>query len=168
MDTHALRSAQATLKARYREDPAAARATLRARGRTVEPFGCEIESGGKHVVAGMHPGIGGSGAVGCPGDLLLEALVACAGVTVNVLAAGLGIGLRGASIEAEGDLDFRGVMGLSSEVPIGFGGIRLTFVLDTDATDGQIETLMRRTEACCVVQQSLASEVVVTHRRAGA
>lgn len=169
MNTEDLRASQAILRQRYRETPAAALMTLHARGRIGDGISCTLETGKALTVAGLHPGVGGSGHGACPGDMLLEALVACAGVTLNAVATALGIELRGASIEAEGDLDFRGALGVSTEVPVGFRNIRLAFTLDTDASEAQVETLLRRTEYCCVVQQTLARppELTVTRRQAG-
>jgi uncharacterized OsmC-like protein len=151
-----LRAIQAPLKERYRTTPAAALVTLRAQGRTGEGISCRVETGKALVEAGLHPATGGSGQAACSGDMLLEALVACAGVTLNAVATALGIELRDASLIAEGDLDFRGTLGVSKEVPVGFQSIRLTFALDTDASDEQLATLLRLTERYCVVYQTLA------------
>lgn len=160
-----LRSVQAPLKERYREDPAAALITLRAQGRIGEGVSCRIETGKALVVAGLHPATGGSGQAACSGDMLLEALVACAGVTLNAVATALGIELRDASLQAEGDLDFRGTLGLSKEVPVGFQNIRLTFTLDTDASEEQLASLLRLTERYCVVYQTLAHPPVLSVAR---
>jgi uncharacterized OsmC-like protein len=156
MNTEELRSVQAPLKERYRESPDAALITLRAQGRLGEGISCKIETGKALVSAGLHPASGGSGLSACSGDMLLEALVACAGVTLNAVATALGIELRDASLEAEGDLDFRGTMGVAKKVPVGFRNIRLRFTLDTDAPEDQIATLQRLTERYCVVYQTLA------------
>lgn len=156
MDAEQLRSIQAPLKARYRETPDDALITLRARGRLGEGVSCKIETGKALVSAGLHPATGGSGQSACSGDMLLEALVACAGVTLNAVATSLGIALRDAALEAEGDLDFRGTLGLSKEVPVGFQRIRLRIALDSDASDEQLETLLRLTERYCVIFQTLA------------
>jgi uncharacterized OsmC-like protein len=156
MNADELRSAQAPLKERYRQAPDAALITLRAQGRLGEGVSCKIETGKALAVAGLHPATGGSGQAACSGDMLLEALVACAGVTLNAVATALGIELRDASLQAEGDLDFRGTLGLSKEVPVGFQNIRLQFTLDTDATEEQLNTLLRLTERYCVVFQTLA------------
>ena len=137
MDRDQLRSVQAPLKDRYREAPGAALITLRAKGRLGEGVSCRIETGKALVVAGLHPATGGTGLSACSGDMLLEALVACAGVTLNAVATALGIPLRDAALIAEGDLDFRGTLGLSKEVPVGFQDIRLRIELDTDASDEQ-------------------------------
>ncbi|MGH8146851.1 MAG: OsmC family protein [Rhodanobacteraceae bacterium] len=150
-----LRAAQAPLKKRYKETPEASLMTLRAQGRAGEDVSCKIETGKGLVVAGLHPATGGSGQQACSGDMLLEALVACAGVTLNAVATSLGIVLREAVVKAEGDLDFRGTLGVSKEVPVGFQNIRLQFVLDTDASEEQLATLLRLTERYCVVYQTL-------------
>lgn len=156
MNSEELRAVQAPLKAHYRETPDAARITLRAQGRIGDGVRCKIETGQAMVEAGLHPATGGNGLSACSGDMLLEALVACAGVTLNAVATALGIVLRDASLQAEGDLDFRGTLGVSKEVPVGFQNIRLQFTLDTDASDEQIDTLLRLTERYCVVYQTLA------------
>lgn len=130
--------------------------TLRARGRLGEGVTCKVETGKALVEAGLHPATGGSGIDACSGDMLLEALAACAGVTLNAVATALGIALRDATIEAEGDLDFRGTLGLAKDVPVGFRDIRLRFVLDTDASEDDLATLLRLTERYCVVYQTLA------------
>jgi len=156
MKSEELRSLQAPLKKRYRETPEAALVTLRARGRLGDGVSCSIQTGKALVAAGLHPATGGNGLAACSGDMLLEALVACAGVTLNAVATSLGIELRDASLEAEGDLDFRGTLGVSKEVPVGFQNIRLKFTLDTDAPEDQIENLLRLTQRYCVVFQTLA------------
>jgi len=163
-----LRSVQAPLKDRYREDPEAALVTLRAQGRLGEGLSCKVETGKALVVAGLHPATGGSGLAACSGDMLLEALVACAGVTLNAVATALGITLRDATLQAEGDLDFRGTLGVSKEAPVGFREIRLNFTLDTDASEEQLDTLLRLTERYCVVYQTLARPpaLAVTRKRA--
>jgi uncharacterized OsmC-like protein len=165
MKAEALRSVQAPLKERYRENPAAAFITLRAQGRLGEGVSCKISTGKALVEAGLHPGTGGTGQSACSGDMLLEALVACAGVTLNAVATALGIELRDASLQAEGDLDFRGTLGLSKEVAVGFQNIRLQFVLDTDASEEQLATLLRLTERYCVVYQTLARPPALTVTR---
>lgn len=156
MNAEELRSVQAPLKERYRDSPEAALITLRAEGRLGEGVSCKIETGKALVAAGLHPATGGSGQNACSGDMLLEALVACAGVTLNAVSTALGITLRDASLQAEGDLDFRGTLGLSKEVPVGFQRIRLQITLDTEAPKEQIATLLRLTEKYCVVYQTLA------------
>jgi uncharacterized OsmC-like protein len=168
MHAEELRSVQAPLKERYRASPEAALITLRAQGRLGADVSCKIETGKALVVAGLHPGTGGSGQSACSGDMLLEALVACAGVTLNAVATALGIALRDASLQAEGDLDFRGTLGLSKEVPVGFQNIRLQFTLDTDATEEQLATLLRLTERYCVVYQTLAHPPVLAVTRKAA
>jgi len=155
MDSEQLRAKQAPLKAQYRESPETALVTLRARGRINEGISCRVETGKALVVAGLHPATGGIGDTACSGDMLLEALVACAGVTLNAVATALGINLRDATIEAEGDLDFRGTLGVSKEVPVGFRSIRLVVKTDTDAPEDQLANLLRLTERYCVVLQTL-------------
>jgi uncharacterized OsmC-like protein len=155
MNADDLRAIQAPLKEQYREAPGAALITLRAQGRIGEGVSCKIETGKAAVVAGLHPATGGSGLAACSGDMLLEALVACAGVTLNAVATALAIELRDATLEAEGDLDFRGTLGVSKEVPVGLQNIRLKFTLDTDASEEQLATLLKLTERYCVVYQTL-------------
>jgi uncharacterized OsmC-like protein len=166
MNADELRSVQAPLKERYRESPKAALITLRAQGRIGEGISCKLETGKALVEAGLHPATGGSGQAACSGDMLLEALVACAGVTLNAVATALGIELRDASLEAEGDLDFRGTLGVAKDVPVGFQEIRLKLTLDTDASEEQLATLLKLTERYCVVYQTLARPPAVTVTRA--
>ena len=156
MDAGQLRSLQAPLKERYKEQPEAAQITLRAEGRLSESVTCQIKTGKAPVKAGLHPATGGDGLSACSGDMLLEALVGCAGVTLNAVATALGIQLRNAKVRAEGDLDFRGTLGVSKDVPVGFERIRLRFELDTDASAEQVATLIRLTERYCVVYQTLS------------
>src|SRR5688572_16115342 len=156
MKTEELRSLQAPLKERYRERPEAALVTLRAEGRIGTNISCNVGTGRALVEAGLHPATGGNGLSACSGDMLLQALVACAGVTLNAVATALGILLRDAQVHAEGDLDFRGTLGVAKDVPVGFQQIRLQFALDTDASDEQLDTLLRLTERYCVVYQTLA------------
>jgi len=156
MDAGQLRSLQAPLKERYKQQPEAAQITLRAEGRLSESVTCKIETGKALVKAGLHPATGGDGLSACSGDMLLEALVGCAGVTLRAVATALGIQLRNARIRAEGDLDFRGTLGVSKDVPVGFERIRLRFELDTDASAEQVATLIRLTERYCVVYQTLS------------
>lgn len=165
MSMETLRSTQARLRQRYQETPAAAHVTLVAQGSTLEDITCRLETGHARTLAGMHPGIGGSGREACPGDMLLEALAACAGVTLRAVATSLGVPLRAASVKVEGDLDFRGMMGLSKDVPVGFQNIRLEFQIDGDASDEQLDALMRRTEMFCAVSGALASPPRFTFRR---
>jgi len=156
MKADELRAVQAPLKDRYKQAPEAALITLRAKGHLGEGVTCSIETGKALVTAGLHPATGGSGMSACSGDMLLEALVACAGVTLNAVATSLGIALRDATLEAEGDLDFRGTLGVAKEAPVGFRNIRLKIALDSDATEEQLATLLRLTERYCVVYQTLA------------
>ena len=156
MNADALRAIQAPIKETYRTTPEAARITLTAVGRVGEGVSCKVETGRALVIAGLHPATGGSGLEACSGDMLLEALVACAGVTLNAVATALGIELREATIHAEGDLDFRGTLGVAKEAPVGFQNIRLKFNLETAATDEQLATLLRLTERYCVIYQTLA------------
>ena len=168
MNDDDLRSLQAPLKERYRQAPETALITLRAQGRVGAGVSCRIETGKALVEAGLHPGTGGSGLAACSGDMLLEALVACAGVTLSAVATALGIELREASLQAEGDLDFRGTLGLAKDAAVGFRNIRLQFTLDTDAPQEQLDTLLRLTERYCVVYQTLAHPpALAVTRRAG-
>src|SRR5215469_8024151 len=150
-----LQGVQKPLKERYREEPQAGLITLRAEGRIGENVTCSIQTGKALVEAGLHPATGGPGTFACSGDMLLEALAACAGVTMAAVATSIGVTLRGGTVRAEGDLDFRGTLGVSKEVPVGFQQIRLRFDLDTDASEEQIATLSRLTERYCVVYQTL-------------
>ncbi len=147
---------QAPLKARYREDPGAALITLKAEG-TLQGEGltCSVDTGRAMVEAGLHPATGGDGLSACSGDMLLQALVACAGVTLRAVATAIGVTLRGGVVHAEGDLDFRGTLGVDKEAPVGFEAIRLSFELDSDADDEQLATLTKLTERYCVVYQTL-------------
>jgi uncharacterized OsmC-like protein len=155
MNADQLRALQAPVKERYRNQPEAALITLRADGRLGEGVTCRIETGKALVAAGLHKATGGDGLAACSGDMLLEALVGCAGVTLNAVATALGIKLRDASVHAEGDLDFRGTLGVSKEVPVGFQQLRLRFDLDTDASEDDVTKLLRLTERYCVVYQTL-------------
>jgi uncharacterized OsmC-like protein len=159
-----LKSLQAPLKERYKAEPAAAVITLRAQGRASEGITCKVETGRALVTAGLHPATGGDGTLACSGDMLLEALVACAGVTLRAVATAIGVELRDAMITADGDLDFRGTLGVARDARVGFTAIRLNFDLDTDATEEQIATLLKLTERYCVVYQTLrqSPEVVVS------
>jgi uncharacterized OsmC-like protein len=165
MNAEDLRAIQAPLKEHYRVAPAAALVTLRSRGSIGDSVSCKVETGQALVVAGLHPATGGSGQAACSGDMLLDALVACAGVTLNAVATALGITLRAATLQAEGDLDFRGTLGIAKEVPVGFQNIRLQFTLDTDATQEELDTLLRLTERYCVVYQTLAHPPALTVAR---
>jgi uncharacterized OsmC-like protein len=162
MNAEELRALQAPLKARYRERPETALVTLRAQGRIDHAITCKIETGKARVEAGLHPATGGDGLSACSADMLLEALVGCAGVTLRAVATALGVQLRGATIQAEGDLDFRGTLGVSKDAPIGFKQIRLNFDLDTDASEEQLATLLRLTERYCVVYQTLNQPPKIT------
>ncbi|MGH6718952.1 MAG: OsmC family protein [Alphaproteobacteria bacterium] len=156
MNADHLRALQAPLKARYKDDPAAALITLKAAGELDgEGVACRVETGRALVEAGLHPATGGSGLQACSGDMLLEALVACAGVTLKAVATALGIDVRGGRVSAEGDLDFRGTLGVDREAPVGFRAVRLRFELDTDAPEDQLATLLKLTERYCVVYQTL-------------
>ena len=156
MNADELRSLQAPLKSQYREHPETASIRLHAEGRVGENVTCKIETGKARVEAGLHPATGGDGQSACSADMLLEALVGCAGVTLRAVATALGISLRSGTIRADGDLDFRGTLGVSKEVPVGFKEIRLRFDLDTDVTEEQLAALLRLTEKYCVVYQTLS------------
>jgi len=165
MNADELRALQSPLKERYREKPEAALVTLKARGRIGDNVTCKVETGKALVAAGLHPATGGDGVAACSGDMLLEALAACAGVTMNAVATALGIAIRDGRVEAEGDLDFRGTLGVSKEVPVGFQAIRLRFDLNTDATEEQLANLERLTERYCVVYQTLRRPPEITVQR---
>ncbi len=156
MDATTLRGLQAPLKDKYRNSPDAAVITLKAKGTLDDSsIACKVETGRALAVAGLHPATGGSGAELCSGDMLLEALVACAGVTVKAVATALEIPLRSGTVSAEGDLDFRGTLGVDKEAPVGFRDIRLSFTLDTDASEEKLAQLLKLTERYCVVFQTL-------------
>lgn len=150
-----LKTLQDPLKERYRQEPEAARVTLRARGFLGEGITCSVDTGRAIAEAGLHPATGGDGTELCSGDMLLEALVACAGVTLRAVATSLGIDIRGGSVSAEGDLDFRGTLAVSREASVGFDDIRLSFDIDSDADVDQLDTLLKLTERFCVVGQTL-------------
>ena len=156
MDTAELRSLQAPLKQRYRDDPDSATVTLKARGSLGEGISCSVEAGRALAEAGLHPASGGDGSLLCSGDMLLEALAACAGVTLRAVATSLEIAIEGGSVHAEGDLDFRGTLGVDKEAPVGFKDVRLSFELETDAGEDELATLLKLTERYCVVLQTLA------------
>jgi uncharacterized OsmC-like protein len=162
MNADALRALQAPLKQKYREDADAAVVTLRASGEATEGISCKVETGRALVEAGLHPATGGDGSLACSGDMLLEALVACAGVTLRAVATAIGIDLRRATVTAEGDLDFRGTLGVAKDAPVGFRAIRLRFDLDTDASAEQRTNLLRLTERYCVVLQTLRQTPPIT------
>ena len=169
MDAAQLKAMQAPLKDRYRSDPAAAVITLKAEGRLGEGASCSVQTAKALVEAGLHPATGGSGLQACSGDMLLESLVACAGVTLNAVATALELPLTGAVVKAEGDLDFRGTLGVAKDAPVGFRDIRLTFEIDGDLTPEQTATLLKLTERYCVVYQTLrqAPPVTVSLRQVG-
>jgi uncharacterized OsmC-like protein len=157
MDADALRTLQAPLKDRYREAPDAAMVTLRATGSLdADGIVCRVETGRALVEAGLHPATGGPGTQACSGDMLLEALAACAGVTLKAVATAIGFSLKGGTVRVEGDLDFRGTLGVSKEAPVGFRAIRLAFDLDTDEPQERIDQLLKLTERYCVVFKTLA------------
>ena len=163
MDTEELRALQQPLKDAYRSDPASAVITLRARGELgTEEVSCSVETGRAMAVAGLHPATGGDGTLACSGDMLLQALVACAGVTLRAVATSLGIAIAGGTVRAEGDLDFRGTLAVAKDAPVGFTAIRLDFDLDTDASQDQLDTLLRLTERYCVVYQTLSRPAQLT------
>src|SRR5689334_7825620 len=167
MNADELRAMQAPLKAKYRETPDAAKLTLHAKAAlSVDEVSCKVETGLGKVEAGLHPATGGDGSLACSGDMLLEALAACAGVTLKAVSTALGIKLRSGAVVADGDIDFRGTLGVSKETPVGFEAIRLRFELDTDASPEQIAQLLKLTERYCVVFQTLAKppQVTVSHR----
>ncbi len=162
MKAEDLRALQAPLKQQYRDQPSTAVITLRASGSLDSPgVSCRVETGRALVEAGLHPATGGTGLQACSGDMLLEALAACAGVTLRAVATALEIPVRGGIINVEGDLDFRGTLGVSKDVPVGFQGIRLRLDLETDATPEQLDTLLKLTERYCVVLQTLRSSIPV-------
>ena len=167
MNTDELRALQAPLKQRYREDPSAAVITLSASGTLdAAAISCRVETGRALVEAGLHPATGGSGLQACSGDMLLEALVACAGVTLRAVATALDLPIRAGTVRAEGDLDFRGTLGVAKDAPVGFRDIRLFFELDTDAGAEQLDRLLSLTERYCVVFQTLRHPPGLTVRRA--
>jgi len=155
MNAEELKALQAPIKERYKKDPAAALVTLRAEGRAGEGIACRVDTGIALVEAGLHPATGGSGLQACSGDMLLEALVACAGVTLKAVATALQIPVRDAKLTAEGDLDFRGTLGVAKDAPVGFREIRLKIELETDASEEQRKKLLELTERYCVVMQTI-------------
>ena len=159
MDANSLRELQAPLKDRYRKEPEAAVITLKAKGSLDEGIACKVETGRAIALAGLHPATGGSGHELCSGDMLLEALVACSGVTLRAVSTALGIDVKNGTVEAEGDLDFKGTLGVDKEAPVGFKSIRLKFHLDTDAPQDKIDQLMKLTERYCVVLQTIRNSV---------
>ena len=161
MRSEELKNIQAPLKEKYREQPGAAFITLKATGKIGEGISCKVETGKAIVEAGLHKATGGTGMLACSGDLLLEALVACAGVTLQAVATAIGVDINDGTVKAEGDLDFRGTLGVSKEVPVGFISIRLSFNLNTDASEEQMRSLAKLTERYCVVYQTLVKGVPV-------
>ena len=164
MEAAELKKIQNPLKEQYREDPGAAMVTLRAEGRTAEGVACKVSTGQAIVEAGLHPATGGSGTQACSGDMLLEALIACAGVTLQAVATSLEIELRDAQLTAQGDIDFRGTLGVAKDAPVGLTNIRLTFKFDTDETQDRLAKLVELTERYCVVLQTIrqSPDVAVT------
>jgi uncharacterized OsmC-like protein len=162
MNADELRSLQAPIKERYRDDPAAAVITLRAAGTLgAEGIACRVETGRAIVDAGLHPSTGGTGELACSGDMLLEALVACAGVTLRAVATALEIDVSGGTVQAEGELDVRGTLGVDRDAPVGFRSLRLTFAIESDADDEKLATLLKLTERYCVVLQTIRGGVEV-------
>lgn len=166
MKAEDLRALQAPLKDRYRERPETAMITFTAEGRIGEGISCRVETGKRLVEAGLHPATGGDGMLACSGDLLLDALAACAGVTLTAVATALGLEIRAGVVRVEGDLDFRGTLGVDKDAPVGLQQVRLHFELDTDASEDQLATLLRLTERYCVVLQTLSRSptIAVSHR----
>ncbi|MGE5235742.1 MAG: OsmC family protein [Acidobacteriota bacterium] len=162
MEADELRALQAPLKERYRASPGSAVVTLTARGQLGDRVSCRVETGQALVEAGLHPATGGDGSLACSGDILLQALAACAGVTLNAVATAIGVLLRGGTVTAEGDLDFRGTLGVAKDAPVGFAAIRLRFDLDADASSDQLATLQRLTERYCVVLRTIRDAPAVS------
>jgi len=165
MNAEELKALQAPIKERYKKDPSAAVVTLRAHGRIGEGIACRVDTGKALIEAGLHPATGGSGLQACSGDMLLEALVACAGVTLKAVATALGIDLRDAKLVAEGELDFRGTLGVARDAPVGFREIRLKLELDSDASEEQLAKLVELTERYCVVMQTIRNSPPVAVSR---
>ena len=161
MNATELKNLQDPLKDKYREQPESAIITLKAEGKIGEGISCKVETGKAIIEAGLHPATGGTGMLACSGDMLLEALVACAGVTLQAVATAINVTIKSGTVRAEGDLDFKGTLGVSKEVPVGFKTIRLEFDLDTDAAEEQIAALKKLTERYCVVYQTLANGVAI-------
>src|SRR4051794_34510546 len=161
MNAQELKALQAPIKDKYKHEPGAALITLRAEGRIGEGIACRVDTGHSLVEAGLHPATGGSGLQACSGDMLLEALVACAGVTLKAVATALEFHLNGGTVRAEGDLDFRGTLGVERTAPVGFREIRLTFALDTNEPQDRIDTLLKLTERYCVVLQTLRNSPAI-------
>ena len=161
MNSDELKKLQAPIKEKYRIQPDSAIITLRAQGKIGEGISCKVETGGALVEAGLHPATGGDGMLACSGDLLLEALVACAGVTLRAVSTAIGVEIKDGVVKAEGDIDFRGTLGISKEVPVGFTSIRLSFILKCDATEEQMQSIAKLTERYCVVYQTLMKGVPI-------
>ncbi len=159
MNSIEIRNLQAPLKEKYKNDPASAMITLKAKGRISEEISCTVETNKTEVIAGLHPATGGDGSLACSGDMLLQALVACAGVTLNAVATAIGIEIKEGSVYAEGDLDFRGTLGVSKEALVGFTAIRLYFNIQSNATEQQMDSLEKLTEKYCVVYQTLTKGI---------
>ena len=166
MERDELRAVQEPLKAQYREDPDGALVTLKAEGTLGEGVTCSVSTGRAIAQAGLHPASGGDGLSLCSGDMLLEALAACAGVTLRAVATSLDIPVRTGTVRVEGDLDFRGTLAVAKDAPVGFRAIRLDFALDSDATDEQLDTLIRLTERYCVVLQTILQKPEISVGRA--
>jgi uncharacterized OsmC-like protein len=161
MNADELKTLQAPIKDKYREDPASAIITLKAQGQIGEGISCKVDTGRALVEAGLHPATGGTGLLACSGDMLLDALVACAGVTLKAVATAIGVEIVSGTVKAEGDLDFKGTLGVSKEAPVGFKNIRLQFNLESNANDEQIASLKKLTERYCVVYQTIVKGVPV-------
>jgi uncharacterized OsmC-like protein len=159
MNAAELKALQAPLKEQYRQQPGSAIITLKADGKIGEGISCKIDTAHALIEAGLHPATGGTGQLACSGDLLLQALVACAGVTLQAVATAIGVEIKSGTVKAEGDLDFKGTLGVSKEVPVGFKNIRLSFHIESDATSEQMESLAKLTERYCVVYQTLVKGV---------
>ena len=161
MNAAELRNIQSPIKEKYREQPESAIITLKAQAKIGEEISCKVDTGRALIEAGLHPATGGDGLLACSGDLLLEALVACAGVTLRAVATAIGVEIKNGNIKAEGDLDFRGTLGVSKEVPVGFTAIRLAFDLESNASQEQIDSIAKLTERYCVVYQTLVKGVKI-------
>jgi uncharacterized OsmC-like protein len=162
MNSEELKAMQAPLKDKYRKNPASALVTLKANGEIGGGISCKIETGQSMATAGLHPATGGNGLLACSGDLLLEALVACAGVTLSAVATAIGVKIETGMVKAEGDLDFRGTLGVSKNVPVGFKSIRLNFEIDSNADADKITSLLKLTERYCVVYQTIMASTTIT------
>ena len=161
MNAEELKNLQAPIKERYREHPETAIITLKAKGEIGDGISCKVDTGRALVAAGLHPASGGTGMLACSGDMLLDALTACAGVTLKAVATAIGVDIKSGTVKAEGDLDFKGTLGISKEVPVGFKNIRLHFDLQSDANAEQLATLKKLTERYCVVYQTLLKGVAI-------